>query len=270
VRFEKAERENNFQIAEFWASLAQFCIFEAFAQSHRDCPSTTGILKNLPSAAGFAFEKEIKNLTWLKDTPKKPYVVVMGGAKIHDKLDLLECLLPIADNIFLGGALANTVLKATGVFVGNSLIDEKADFEKLKQLSTNPKILLPVDLIAAEKVEQSAKSKNIELATEKVPESWFCLDIGEKTIDRYREIIKKSNTLFWNGPVGYCEIEKFDFGTVELGFAASQVKNSYVGGGDTVAALDGKIDQFNFVSMGGGATLEFLAGKKLPVLKYLE
>lgn len=297
VRFEKGEENGDDTFAAQLASLGEVCVFDAFAQSHRDCPSTTGILSRLPSIAGINMVQEYTTLSNLLARPKYPFVVVMGGAKISDKIEALEHLLPIADIILIGGAMAHNFLKAQGIKIGASLVEDppidskkrqqhmfelaekllgatKGIFVNLGPSLSIPKLVLPIDLVAASKAAALAKTEVVDMASEHpLPWNWMYLDIGPKTVEYYSTILKKAKTIFWNGPLGYCELERFSSGTrIVAKTIASNRSTTIVGGGDTeiVVKKFGLEKKYTMVSTGGGAAFQVLAGKELPVMPFLK
>jgi phosphoglycerate kinase len=283
VRFYHQEEENNKLFAALLVQGIDLICFDAFAQAHRVHASTTGITQLLPTYAGFLLQKEIRVLSGIIKKPARPLVVILGGAKMSDKVAVLKNLLETADKVLIGGGSANIFLKARGVPVGQSLV-ESSFVDKAKRKNINilkfaddlmkkykDKIVLPVDMLAANKIDQHALIEIIDLeAKHPINQRWMFLDIGPKTIANYLVEIKKAQTIFWNGPMGYFEIPKFAFGTRKIAEAVSRSKGTTViGGGDTekVVAeykLEGK---FTHVSTGGGASLDFLGGKELPALK---
>lgn len=296
VRFEPGEENGDNALAEKLASYADCVVFDAFAQSHRDCPSTTGIMSRLPSVAGLNMAKEFETLSTLLAKPKYPFVVVMGGAKISDKIEALEHLLPIADIILIGGAMAHNFFKAQGIKISASLVEDppidnkkrqqhmfelaEQVLEKTKGIYVNlglkvavPKLVLPLDLIAASKAASVAKTEIVDVSHDQPLQwNWMYLDIGPQTVEFFSSILKKAKTIFWNGPLGYCEVERFSEGTKAIARAiASNRSSTIVGGGDTEAVVRqfGLQNKFSMVSTGGGAAFHLLAGKELPVLKYL-
>jgi len=286
VRFYSAEEENSKMFAGLLAYGFDLIVFDAFAQAHRVHASTTGITKFLPTYAGFLVEKEINSLNQIIKKPKRPLVAIIGGAKISDKVAVLEELVKMADKILIGGGVANIFLKAIGVSVGHSYLQDnfidqakrkKVNFVKLArkiyQRHKN-KIVLPTDFISANKMDQGALVEMVDAKqNQKINPRFMFLDIGPGTIARYLTEIKKAKTIFWNGPMGVFEINKFAFGTKKIAEAVARSQSvSVLGGGDTESVvkkynLEGK---FSYVSTGGGASLEFLAGRELPALKNIQ
>jgi len=286
VRFYPQEEENNKRFAKLLVQGLDLIVFDAFGQSHRVHASTTGIAKLLPIYAGFLVEKEINVLEKLVRHPKKPLVIILGGAKISDKVDVLKHLVKTADRVLIGGGVANVFLKANRVPIGDSFVEDdfvdkarrkKVSFVKLAKKiyrKNSGKIVLPTDLLAGNTISQHSLVEVVDLeGKEAINKRWKFLDIGPKTISDFLPIIKKAETIFWNGPMGVFEIDKFSFGTKKIAQAIARSKAvSVIGGGDTESIvekynLDGK---FSHVSTGGGASLEFLTGKELPVLEYLK
>jgi len=283
VRFHPQEEKNDWRFAKDLVVGLDLIVFDAFAQSHRIHASTTGITKLLPTYAGFLLEKEIAALSQITKNPKRPLVVVLGGAKISDKIAVIEQLVKKADKILIGGGCANVFLKATNVPIGQSFVQDifvdkakrkKINFVRLaKKLyrKYKNKILLPKDLLAANKIDPHALVEIIDLEQgEKINKRWLFLDIGPKTIANYLVQIKRAKTIFFNGPMGVFEIDKFAFGTKKVAEAVARSKGiTVIGGGDTEVVADKyKIaDKISHISTGGGASLEFLAGRELPALK---
>ncbi|MFA6409949.1 MAG: phosphoglycerate kinase [Candidatus Buchananbacteria bacterium] len=283
VRFYPQEEENSKIFAKLLVSGMDLIVFDAFAQAHRIHASTTGITKLLPTYAGFLLEKEIKALSQITKTPKRPLVVILGGAKISDKIAVISELVKVADKILIGGGSANVFLKANKVPIGQSFVqDVFVDKAKRKKINfvnlaadlyrkNKDKIILPVDLIAGNKIDPHALVETIDLEKgQKIDSRWLFLDIGPKTIANYLVAIKRANTIFFNGPMGVFEMDKFSFGTKKIAEAVARSKGiTVIGGGDTeVVAAKYKIeDKISHISTGGGASLEFLAGKELPALK---
>ncbi|NUM25427.1 MAG: phosphoglycerate kinase [Candidatus Buchananbacteria bacterium] len=284
VRFYAEEEKNNKLFSALLAHGFDLVVFDAFAQSHRVHSSTVGITKLLPTYAGLLLEKEITQLSKINKKPKKPLVIVLGGAKISDKVDVLQELVKIADKILIGGGLANIFLKADGTPIGDSFVEDvfvdKAKRKKVNFVSlartiyrkNKDKIILPTDLIAGNKMDQQALIEIVDVSQKQtINKRWKFLDIGPATIARYLAEIKKAKTIFFNGPMGVFEIDKFAFGTKKIAEAISRNRQAItvVGGGDTEMVLqkyhlEGK---FTHVSTGGGASLVFLSGKELPALK---
>ena len=271
LRFYTGEEKNDKNFAKKLASLAAIYVNEAFAVSHRSAASVAAIQNYLPSYAGLHLEKEIDNLSAILENPKHPMILIIGGAKIETKLPVIKEFQKIADQILVGGAVANTFLKAQGVEVGKSLVDEKYINEAKKTLKNFqfPIFNFQTNSKFNPRPDRGQNSKLI-LPADFVWKNNKILDIGSKTIKFYCDIIKKAKTIVWNGPLGYFEDKKFAIGTQEI---AKEILKSeakvVIGGGDTDKILQGKKFGSNiFISTGGGAMLEFLAGKKLPGLGY--
>ncbi|MFA4871956.1 MAG: phosphoglycerate kinase [Patescibacteria group bacterium] len=279
VRFDKREdvgdlpspglRQASKNFARQLADLGDIYVNDAFAVDHREQASVSTIQNYLPSYAGFLLEEEVKNLTKVLKKPKQPLVVIIGGVKISTKIKLIKNFLPVAKNILLGGALANTVLKAMGIAVGQSIIESEM-FSEIKKIKlTDNKVMVPVDGVMARGLD-SKKGRLDALADIKKDE--FILDIGPDTLKLYASIIKRARMIVWNGPMGLIEAPFFAKGTRELiKILAKSRAEKIVGGGETVQMIRkmGLEKKFNFISTGGGAMLEFLEGKKLPGLKKL-
>ena len=270
LRFYKEEKENNVKFAKLLSKLADIYVNDAFAVSHRKHASISAIIKFLPSYAGLLLEKEIKILNKIMKTRKKPFIAVLGGVKISDKIDLINSLLKKADKILIGGAMMFTFLKAKKLGIGKSIV-ENDKVSLAKRLLKNKKIILPVDVVVSNKFDENSKSKIVN--TDKIPSNSFGLDIGKNTIKNYKKIIKKAKTIIWNGPLGKFEFKRFSKGTNEIAKAIAKAKIiSVVGGGETSAVieklkLEGRVTH---LSTGGGAFLEFIEGKKLPGIVALE
>jgi len=282
-RFYPEEEKANKRFAKLLVHGLDLIVFDAFAQAHRIHASTTEITKLLPTYAGLLLEKEVKSLSGLAERPSKPFVVVLGGAKLSDKIGVLNHLVNQADKILIGGAAANVFLKASRVSIGNSFVqDSFVDKAKSKKVSAvklakkllkryKNKFVLPIDLLATNNLEKHGLVELIDLSEKmSINKSWLFVDIGPKTINEFTKILKKAKTIFWNGPMGVFEIDKFAIGTKKIAQAIASNKNTtIVGGGDTEAVLvQYQLEKkFSHVSTGGGASLEFLAGKHLPALK---
>jgi len=275
TRFEdingKKESKNNEELGKYWSSLADFYVNDAFGTAHRAHASNVGIASNLPSAFGLLIEKELENLKPAIDNPDRPLTVIIGGAKVTDKITVLENLVKIADHILIGGGMAYTFLKAKGYNIGASLLDEEKIDYCINLLKQTNKIILPLDSVTAKGINEN--SKVVIKGNDDFENDDIGLDIGPKTIELFKEYINKSKTIIWNGPVGYFEIPAFANATNELAtiITATQAK-TIVGGGDTAAALIkmGYKDKFTHISTGGGVSLELLEGKELPGIKVIE
>ena len=269
TRFEdingKKESSNNEELGKYWASLGDLFINDAFGTSHRSHASNVGIASNIDSGIGFLVEKELKILNPAIDNPKRPFVVILGGSKISDKINVIENLVEIADYILIGGGMCNTFLKAEGYNVGNSLVDnDNIEFctKILKKYSN--KIILPVDLVVSDEFKDvKGHQKDInELDDEDIS-----LDIGSKTIELFKKYIDSAKQIIWNGPMGVFEFKNYQNGTKKICEIISSNKNTtIIGGGDSAAAAIqfGYKDKFTHISTGGGASLELLEGKILP------
>jgi len=274
VRFHPEEEKNDAEFAKKLASLAEIFVNDAFGAAHRAHASTHGVAKYLPAVAGFLMEKEIKFLSTVRDNPQKPYFIILGGAKISDKITMIENLLDKVDIFLIGGGMANTFLKALGGSLGNSLCEnDKLELarELLKKAEEKKvKVLLPTDLKIAEKPE--AKEVKV-VPSREVPEGYAAFDIGPKTVELFKGEIKSAKTIFWNGPLGMFEKEPFDEGTNEIAKFVASLSDvtSVAGGGDTASALKkaGVDEKFTHVSTGGGASLEFMEGRTLPGIEVL-
>ncbi|MFA5156222.1 MAG: phosphoglycerate kinase [Candidatus Omnitrophota bacterium] len=268
LRFHAEEEVNDAGFAKQLASLADIFVNDAFGTAHRAHASTEGVTHYLKSAAGFLLGKEIEYLGNAVSNPQRPFVVILGGAKVSDKIGVIENLLPKCDAIIIGGGMAYTFLKAQGKTIGNSKLEKdkldlaKTILEKAKQLKKD--ILLPVDNLIVETIDPNAKT---ELVGENIPDGKIAVDIGPKTIALFEEKLKTAKTIVWNGPLGIFEMDAFSKGTQEIAEFISGLKAvSIIGGGDTAAAVAKfKLeDKMTHISTGGGASLEFLEGKSLP------
>jgi len=272
LRFHSGEETNDETFAKQLASLADVFIQDAFGTVHRAHASTSGVPRHLPSGAGFLLQKELKYLKQALEEPERPFLAILGGAKISTKIGVIKNLLPKVDSLILGGAMAYTFLRAENIETGNSMVEENkisTAGEILKQASKKKvTVLLPIDHIIANKVSQDAKSKEISEVT--IPKGWIGVDIGSFSIKRFSSAIKSAKTILWNGPMGIFEIDKFSQGTRAIAEAIAEATKkgsiSIVGGGDSVAAVTkmGLQDNVSHISTGGGAALEFLEGKELP------
>jgi len=259
-------------MAKQMASLADIYVNDAFGSAHRAHASTEGVARFLPAVAGFLLEKEIQYLGQAIANPKRPFVAILGGAKISDKIGVIRNLLEKADVILIGGGMANTFMKAEGIPVGDSLVEDEA-LETAKELiqAGKEKLRLPVDVMIANKFDPEAESKVIPHGP--VPDGWRILDIGPETVSAYSKAIKGAGTVVWNGPMGVFEFPRFAEGTYGIARAvADSGATSIIGGGESVAAIQqsGMADRITHISTGGGASLEMLEGLDLPGVAALQ
>ena len=262
----KLESSNDFSLASYWASLGDIYINDAFGTSHRAHASNVGIASILPNGIGFLIEKELTILYKAIKKPNRPFTVILGGAKVNDKIGVIENLAKIADYILIGGGMAYTFLVAKGYNVGKSLVDkENIDFCKKILDNYSNKIILPVDNVVAKEISSLAHTNIV--ASNSIGSDDICLDIGPETVKLFEKYLNQSKTVIWNGPVGYSEIKKFENGTKSLCNILSKINGTtIIGGGDTASSVInlGYKDKFSHISTGGGATLELLEGKDLP------
>jgi len=272
LRFYPGEEKNDPGFAEQLAKLADLYVNDAFGTAHRAHASTEGITKFLPSVSGLLMEKELRALGNALESPKRPLVAIVGGAKISSKIDVLNHLLPRVDRLLVGGGMANTFLKAQGVEVGKSLIEaDRIPVSKQIIRQAGAKLVLPIDVVVAERPEATALPEVVSAS--QVPSDRMILDIGPRTVDLFAQVFQTAGTVIWNGPLGVAEIPPFAEGTLGVARALAQSNAvSIVGGGDLVGALEqlGLAEQMSHVSTGGGASLEFLEGKILPGVAALE
>ncbi len=270
LRFHKEEEKNDSRFAKKLAALADIYVNDAFGTCHRFHASIVGAPKFLPSFAGLLLEKEIKSLNKIIKNPKRPLVAAMGGAKVSTKIKLMKELLNYVDHLFIGGVLANTVLKAKGMAVGKSKVDDEMIEETKKLNLTNPKLHLPIDVIVSQNASGEAEISRRGPASAREDE--LILDIGPDTIKLFESIAKRAKVIFWNGPMGYYENEKFAKGTIALAEIIARSKAySIIGGGDAVSVLE-KLNltkNIDHISTGGGAMLAYIAGEELPGIKAL-
>ncbi len=272
TRFYPGEEKNDQDLAKGMAKLADLYVNDAFGTAHRAHASTEGIARYLPAAAGFLLEKEIKYLGAAIENPKRPFVAILGGAKISDKIGVIKNLLQKADVILIGGGMANTFLKAQGLNVADSLVEADA-VETARELLSggSTKLRLPVDLVLADKFEAEAAHRVVP--TGDVPAGWRILDIGPKTVDEYAKALVGAGTVVWNGPMGVFEFPEFAKGTYGVAKAVAESGAvSIIGGGESVAAIQqsGLADKITHISTGGGASLEMLEGLVLPGVAALQ
>lgn len=269
VRFHPEEEKNDPAFARELASLANIYINDAFGTSHRAHASTCGIASYLPSGIGFLMKKEIEYFTKVLQSPERPFLTILGGAKVSDKIGVITNLLGKIDALIIGGAMAYTFLKVEGIDVGDSLVEEEKKNEAeiiLKKIKEKGiKLILPIDHIIAQEVKEDSQIKQTQDAA--IPPGWKGMDIGEKTIAEAKDLIQEAKTIVWNGPMGIFEMENFSRGTKEIAeYIAESDALSIAGGGDSVSAIEkfNLTDKFSHISTGGGASLEFLEGKELP------
>jgi phosphoglycerate kinase len=270
VRFEAGEEKNDQELAQAFAALADLYVNDAFGAAHRAHASTEGVAHHIPAVAGFLMEKELEVLGKALSNPDRPFTAIIGGAKVKDKIGVIENLLEKVDNLIIGGGLAYTFVKAQGHEVGKSLLEEdkidlaKSFMEKAKQKGVN--FYMPEDVVVADDFSNDANIKVVPIS--EIPSDWEALDIGPATREKYADVIKDSKLVIWNGPMGVFELEAFANGTKAVAEALAKADNTYsvIGGGDSAAAVEkfGLAEQMSHISTGGGASLEFMEGKALP------
>lgn len=275
LRFRKEETDNDYDFAKELSSLGDVFVQEAFGTAHRAHASTAGVAEFMPAVSGFLIEKEVKFLGDAVADPKRPFVAIMGGAKVADKIKVIENLLEKVDTLIVGGGMAYTFFKAKGYEIGTSIFDEGgillAENIMKKAEKSGKDLILPVDIVVADKFENDAEKKIVD--SKKIPENMMGLDIGPETIKLFKKIIADAETVVWNGPVGVFEMDNFAEGTKAVANAlADSDCVSIIGGGDSAAAvkkfgLEGKMTH---ISTGGGASLEFLEGKELPGIAVIQ
>ena len=275
VRFEKGEEKNDPAFAKQLASLADVYVDDAFGTTHRAHASTAGVAQYLPAVAGFLVEKEINFMSNALKNPKRPFVAILGGAKVSDKIGVIDALMEKVDTLIIGGGMAYTFFKAQGYNIGNSMCEaDKIDLalglmEKAKQKKV--KLMLPVDTVIGKEFKRDTESKIVK-STE-IPNDWEGFDIGPKSVEIFGDEIKKAKTVVWNGPLGLFEFDKFAVGTNAIAnILAETDATTIIGGGDSAAAIEkaGLSDKMTHVSTGGGASLQLLEGKPLPGIECLE
>ncbi|SFF36292.1 phosphoglycerate kinase [Paenibacillus catalpae] len=269
VRFHAGEEKNDPELAKQFAELADLYVNDAFGAAHRAHASTEGIAHYLPAVSGLLMEKELDVLGRALNNPERPFTAIVGGSKVKDKIDVINKMIEIADNIIIGGGLSYTFFKAQGHEIGQSLVDNsKLDLalefiEKAKTLGKN--FYIPVDIVVTDEFSKNANTKIVDV--DGIPADWEGIDIGPKTREIYADVIKNSKLVVWNGPMGVFEIEPFSHGTKAVAEACATTEGyTVIGGGDSAAAAEkfGLADKMDHISTGGGASLEFMEGKALP------
>ncbi|MBM3707030.1 MAG: phosphoglycerate kinase [Actinobacteria bacterium] len=269
LRFDPGEKKNDTEFAKNLSTLADIYVNDAFGAAHRAHASISGIAGFIPAVAGYLMKKEVEVLETLLENPARPFIAVLGGSKVSDKISVIKNLIGKVNALILGGGMTYTFLKAEGHSVGKSICeDDQIRYAKdMLELAmkNNVKLMLPVDVIIAPEYAENAESRNVKISD--IPSQWEGMGIGEKTAEIYKKEILKARTVFWNGPMGVFEFDKFGRATKEVAEAiANSGAVTVVGGGDTIAAIKkyGLSDKFTHVSSGGGASMEFLEGKVLP------
>ncbi|ARQ06380.1 Phosphoglycerate kinase [Macrococcoides canis] len=274
TRFEdvdgKKESKNDAELGKYWASLGDVFVNDAFGTAHREHASNVGVATHLDTAAGFLMEKEIKFIGGVVENPERPFVAILGGAKVSDKIGVIENLLEVADKVLIGGGMAYTFLKAQGKEIGHSLLEEdKLELANDLLARGEGKIVLPVDAVVTKEFSNDGEVN--EVAIDHIPSDLQALDIGPNTVELFAKELEGAKTVVWNGPMGVFEMSNFAKGTVGVCKAIAELKDAttIIGGGDSAAAaMDlGFADKFTHISTGGGASLEYLEGKALPGIK---
>ena len=274
VRFHREETDNDPEFSKELANMAEIYVNDAFGAAHRAHSSTAGVAEYLPAVAGLLIEKELQFLGNALNNPERPFVAILGGAKVSDKIGVIDSLLEKVDTLIIGGGMAYTFFKAQGYEVGKSICElDKLDLAKElmeKAKTKGVKLMLPIDTVVGKEFDINTESKNVKCT--EIPADWEGFDIGKETIKMFSEEIKKAKTVVWNGPVGLFEFPQFAIGTNEIAKVLSQIDaTTIIGGGDSAAAVKkaGLQDKMTHISTGGGASLEFLEGKKLPGIECL-
>ncbi|MBT2571914.1 phosphoglycerate kinase [Planococcus sp. ISL-110] len=269
VRFHPGEEKNDEELAKAFASLADVFVNDAFGAAHRAHASTAGIASHLPAVSGLLLEKELDVLGKALSEPERPFTAIIGGAKVKDKIGVIDHLLDKVDNLLIGGGLSYTFIKAQGFEIGNSLVEEdkldlaKSFLEKAEQKGV--KFYLPIDATVASEFSKDADTKSVNI--KEIPSDWMGLDIGPETVELYSDVIKNSKLIIWNGPMGVFEMPAFENGTKSVAQAMAETSGyTVIGGGDSAAAVEKfhVADKMDHISTGGGASLEFMEGKDLP------
>jgi phosphoglycerate kinase len=267
TRFKPGETKNDALLAEGLAHLGEIFVNDAFGTAHRAHASTEGVAHHLPAVAGFLMEKELTYLGRALADPERPFLAILGGAKISDKIGVIQNLLPQVDSLLIGGGMANTFFKAQGLNVGDSLVEDNA-LDTAHELleSAGDKLVLPVDCVIADRFDAEAEAKTVPV--DQVPTGWRILDIGPATVAHFSNRLAAAKTVVWNGPMGVFEFPRFAQGTFAIARALAGLEDAttIIGGGDSAAAVEqsGLADKMSHISTGGGASLEFLEGKELP------
>lgn len=275
VRFESGEEKNDEELSKKFASLAEVFVNDAFGTAHRAHSSTTGVASYLPAVSGFLIEKELNFLGTALENPERPFVAILGGKKVSDKIGVINSLLEKVDTLMIGGAMAYTFFKSMGYNVGDSICEEdKLDLAKElmeKAKAKGVKFMLPIDTKIGKGFSADTESKIVKYT--EIPDGWEGFDIGEETIKMYADELKNAKTVVWNGPLGLFEFDQFAVGTNSIAQTLADVDAvKIIGGGDSAAAVEkaGLAEKFTHISTGGGASLEFLEGKKLPGIEALQ
>ena len=274
VRYEKGEEKNDEELSKEFASMAEVFVNDAFGTAHRAHSSTTGVADYLPAVSGFLIEKELNFLGTALENPERPFMAILGGKKVSDKIGVINALLEKVDVLMIGGAMAYTFFKAMGYNVGNSICElDKLDLAKElmeKAKEKGVKLMLPVDTKVGKEFDPNTESQIVKYT--EIPDGWEGFDIGTETIEMYSKELQNAKTVIWNGPVGLFEFDQFAVGTNSIAKTLAEVDAvKIIGGGDSAAAVEkaGLAEKFTHISTGGGASLEFLEGKKLPGIEAL-
>ncbi|MBQ1531156.1 MAG: phosphoglycerate kinase [Erysipelotrichaceae bacterium] len=267
TRYEKGESKNDPELGAYWASLGDLFVCDAFGSVHRAHASTVGIPTHLPGAVGFLVEKELNVLGGALNDPQRPFVAILGGAKVSDKIGVIENLLKIADKVIIGGGMSYTFSKAMGGEIGTSLLEaDKIDLAKEFLAKGEGKLILPIDTVVANDFSNPTEIKTVKAG--EIPEGFMGLDIGPETIELFKKELEGAKTVFWNGPMGVFEDPRFAVGTVEVCKTLAELEGAttIIGGGDSASAAKnlGFAEKFSHISTGGGASLEYMEGKELP------
>ena len=275
VRYEAGEEKNDEELSKAFASLAEVFVNDAFGTAHRAHSSTTGVASYLPAVSGFLIEKELNFLGTALENPERPFMAILGGKKVSDKIGVIEALIEKVDVLMIGGAMAYTFFKSMGYNVGNSICElDKLDLaqELMKKAEAKGvKLMLPVDTKVGKEFDANTESQTVKYT--EIPDGWEGFDIGQETIELYANELKNAKTVIWNGPVGLFEFDQFAIGTNSIAGTLADIDAvKIIGGGDSAAAVEkaGLAEKFTHISTGGGASLEFLEGKKLPGIEALQ